>query len=220
MWPGNDREYTRRDPRVGRAATDREGSLLPWSSRPVHTSAAPHESVGDRTTTGHGRGGGGRPPPCQFLDHEDRPPLPGGDSMIREQISPAGRETGSRPITHGCSARDPRPGSPGGRPFARSRRPFDGPWPTPRVPRFAASGLRIRYGRARRPGNGRVVPVRGRRRSMASAHHSGTNVPGYSLISTGRPTGARPRGTAGTRQHGLRPRFGAVARCPGPGPGS
>jgi hypothetical protein len=87
-------------------------------------------------------------------------------------MSPVWTRSGSRPINHGCSVRDPRPGS--SLPTLRQlRSPFAGPWPTPRV----APGVpRPDVLRTLRPtlqhGNGRVVPLRNGRRSVASAHHS------------------------------------------------
>jgi hypothetical protein len=85
-------------------------------------------------------------------------------------MSPVGRVSGSRPINHGCSVRDPRPGS--SSPTLRQlRSPFAGPWPTPRVAPGAPRPDVIRTLRpALQDRNGRVVPLRIGRRSMASAH--------------------------------------------------
>ena len=53
-------------------------------------------------------------PPEVFPETNDRPPrASGGDRWMamREQMSPVWTRSGSRPINHGCSVRDPRPGS-------------------------------------------------------------------------------------------------------------
>lgn len=167
------------------AAPNAERSLLPSTDRRAHTTHAPREICWgpdlDGARTGR-RQVVRRPvtPPGR----DDRPPKPGGDpsrSMARGDKSGRTR-TGSRPITHGCSTRDPRPGSPSADPFARSRRPFAGPWSTPRVPRFAASRL-VHTLRSRQAGGQWVGgPCSRRRWSEAWTHRGGTNVPGYNRI--------------------------------------
>ena len=68
------------------------------------------------------------------------------------------KRSGSRPINHGCSVRDSRPGS--SSPTLRQlRSPFGGPWPTPRVAPGAPRSDVLRTLRPTLPrGYGRVVP--------------------------------------------------------------
>ena len=87
------------------------------------------------------------------------------------------KRSGSRPINHGCSVRDSRPGS--SSPTLRQlRSPFGGPWPTPRV---APGASLLDVHRTLRPtlhrGKTRVVPLRQRRWSVAREQHAGTLVP-------------------------------------------
>lgn len=87
------------------------------------------------------------------------------------------KRSGSRPINHGCSVRDSRPGS--SSPTLRQlRSPFGGPWPTPRV---APGSSLLDVHRTLRPtlhrGKTRVVPLRQRRWSVARGHQAGTLVP-------------------------------------------
>ena len=86
-------------------------------------------------------------------------------------MSPAGRVTGSRPMDHGYSARDLRPGSPsptvlgsGVRSQVRGRRPECSGSPRPGVPEPYAGAPRSEQWPPR--------PGPPRRRSMASAHQS------------------------------------------------
>ena len=149
---------------------------------------------GDGAAPGNG---GGRPPFSRRLPRSGpRPPRPSGarGSPRKRTIAPRVRReaidgeryssdksrrkrSGSRPINHGCSVRDSRPGS--SSPTLRQlRSPFGGPWPTPRV---APGASLLDVHRTLRPtlhrGKTRVVPLRRRRWSVAREHHAGTLVP-------------------------------------------
>ena len=112
--------------------------------------------------------------------NERSPPACVGGRSMESDIScdkSRRKRSGSRPINHGCSVRDSRPGS--SSPTLRQlRSPFGGPWPTPRV---APGSSLLDVHRTLRPtlhgGKTRVVPFRQRRWSVAREHHAGTLVP-------------------------------------------
>jgi hypothetical protein len=118
----------------------------------------------------------------------------GGDPFLANDgaMSPAGRVPGSRPITHGCSTRDPRSGSPLP-PFATSasdRRPVVDAPSFPPVCRVTAHMKRSRPGR-RRAMAGMSRSCTGRR-SGAAGHRSRTQVPACRFLAGPRSSAPSP----------------------------
>lgn len=122
--------------------------------------------------------------------------------------------SGSRPITHGCSVRDPRPGS-SSTDRRRYRRPFEGPWPTPREPPVRrVSAYYEPYGSPCRRGMDRTSHPPRVHWSEACWHRPGTLVPAH-RGTTSQTAGQLAVGPAIPLQHSrVARRHGHVrARC-------
>ena len=158
---------------------------LPLASRMVSATSSGPDSFAGALQRARGSHGG---PAARFsapnAPGTRRSPPDAGRRSVDGAMSPAGRVTGSRPITHGCSVRDRRSGSPL-QPFAtvvrsmvRGRR-----LECPRLCRVTAHPNNAPRGaRLGMAGMSRGARLDGRWRTRTSPR---TNVPGCRFIAAG-----------------------------------